>query len=267
MARVFLFLFVLSAHAASLIPTTASDSFPQCAVDCAVLQQAQDSCTAGAESSWVSCFCESALLTSLKSSGNICTSCTSTADQSLLSSWYNNYCRSGGSKKAPGNAATTTTTSDTTTAAATTGPTTTASSANANHASVAEEHPSCTHYQWVIMLIVLAVAFSIIAVLGVWLKRRYDARHAQLYPQSNSANASGVLGSSAGVLTPAPVAYGTPAGPGQAQSRSLAPDSLASSSRTDIAPKGAPLPPNRLRSSKLTQSPAADVEIRQISRS
>lgn len=129
-----------SAHAASLIPTAGSDSFPQCAVDCSVLQQAQDSCTAGPQSSWVSCFCESALLTSLKSSGSLCTSCTATADQSQLSSWYKSYCSSGGK---PDNAATTatSTTSTATAAGATNTATNTASSANSNY-STAEEHPS-----------------------------------------------------------------------------------------------------------------------------
>lgn len=115
------------------------------------------------------------------------------------------------------------------------------------------------------MLIVLAVAFSIIAAVGTWLKRRYDARQAQLYPPGNPA--AGLSASTSGVLTPAPAGYGVaPPLPNQSQSRSLAPDSVASSSRTDVAPKGAPLPPPRSRLHKQPQS-AADVEIRQISRS
>lgn len=115
------------------------------------------------------------------------------------------------------------------------------------------------------MLIVLAVAFSIIAALGVWLKRRHDARHAQLYHRAGpSANASGLSASTSGVLSPAPGTYAPPVAD-QSQSRSLPTDSVASSSRTDvIAPKGV-LPPNRSRLHKQTQS-AADVEIRQVSR-
>ena len=152
--RLFLLFSLLSITFAdkNLIPTSASDSFPQCGVDCSLLQQAQDSCTAGPEASWTSCFCESAMLTSLKSSGNICTSCTSTTDQSLLSTWYNNYCSSGGgtnngngnanSNKGADNAAPSSSISSDAATASSATPSATAASANAHKLSAAEENRS-----------------------------------------------------------------------------------------------------------------------------
>lgn len=94
-------LFLLSIYAstssaASILPSAASSTFPECGLSCTVLTQAQTSCEAAGQSTWVSCFCQSALLTSLKTSGSLCTSCTSASDQALLSTWYNNYCSSGG---------------------------------------------------------------------------------------------------------------------------------------------------------------------------
>lgn len=121
------------------------------------------------------------------------------------------------------------------------------------------------------MLIVLVVAFTVIAVLGVWFKRRYDAKHAVFYNAGGTASStSGVLAPNSGVFTPTPVGYGAPPAPNQSQLRSLAPDSVGSSSRTDIAtkgPAGSLSPPSRSRLQKSSPSAAADVEIRQISRS
>lgn len=116
------------------------------------------------------------------------------------------------------------------------------------------------------MLIVLAIGFSVIAAVGVWLKRRYDAKRPGLYHGGTAeASSSGALrGGNSGVLSPVPV--GGFASPAPNQSRNFGDDSVASSSRTDIAPKGALAPGSRTRLSKTGQTPAADVEIRQVSR-
>ncbi|KAJ5167615.1 uncharacterized protein N7482_003209 [Penicillium canariense] len=248
--------------ASSIIPTAASSSFPQCGLSCTLLTQAQDSCMSGAASSWVSCFCQSALLTSLKSSGSLCTSCTASADQSLLSTWYNNYCNSGGTDT--GASTTTTSSSSSTTSTSTATAAVTAGKSTTN-SSTTDEKKSwwSAHYQWVIMLIVLAIGFSALAAGGVWLKRRYDAKRPGLYHGGSAmGSSSGVLrrNSNSGVLSPPSAAWASPAVPGQSQS-------LASSSRTEVALQGNPaLPPgSRTRLQKPTQS-AADVEIRQISR-
>ena len=122
------------------------------------------------------------------------------------------------------------------------------------------------------MLIVLVIGFSILAVLGVWWKRRYEAKRPNLYAGPN-ASGSGALGKSAspsasGVLSPPhqpwnqpPVAQ-APSGVGVGVVP-VASGSLASSSRTDVAPKG---PPSTSRLQKGGSTAAADVEIRQVRR-
>lgn len=94
----------------SLIPTSPNSAFPQCGLSCSTLVSAQDSCTANPDSStWFSCFCQSALLTTLKSSGSVCPNCDA-SDQALVSTWYNNYCSSGGTDTGVSTTTTTTTT-------------------------------------------------------------------------------------------------------------------------------------------------------------
>lgn len=296
-------LYASTSTAASILPSAASSSFPQCGLSCTALTQAQSSCEAAAESTWVSCFCQSSLLTTLKTSGSLCSSCTSSSDQSLLSTWYNNYCNSNG--KDTGSTSTTDTTTATTSAS--TG-TTTAVKSTSNTSAVDENKswyvsdlplhiklrytsppppdlPASnpirdrtnpfisplsrwsTHYQWVIMLIVLAIGFSAIAAGGIWLKRRYDAKRPGLYHGGSAAGSSGVLSgnpvsnSNSGILSPPPPAWASSTGPNQSQS-------LASSSLTDMAAtrgnNAAPPPGSRTRLPKPLQ-PTSDVEIRHVS--
>lgn len=112
----------------NLIPTAASSSFPQCGLTCSQLYAAQDTCTQAADSSsWVSCFCQSSLIPNLKTSGAVCSSC-SADDQALVSTWYTNYCNSGGKE--------TSNTATTSSAAASTATSTSgASSANSSKSS------------------------------------------------------------------------------------------------------------------------------------
>ncbi|KAF3387711.1 hypothetical protein F1880_001372 [Penicillium rolfsii] len=258
-------LYASTSTAASILPSAASASFPQCGLSCTVLTQAQSSCEAAAESTWVSCFCQSALLTTLKTSGSLCSSCTSSSDQSLLSTWYNNYCNSNGQ-----DTGSTSTTTDTTTAATSASTATATAGKSTSNTSAVDQNKSwwSTHYQWVIMLIVLAIGFSAIAAGGLWLKRRYDAKRPGLYHGGSTAASSlGGLGgnslsnSNSGVLSPSPPAWASSRGPNQSQS-------LASSSLTDMAPtrgnKAAPPPGSRTRLSRPSQ-PSSDVEIRHVS--
>jgi hypothetical protein len=87
----------------TLLPSSASDSFPACGLSCTVLQKAQDGCVPPAapktgQSTYVSCFCESALISSLHSNpDSVCqNACKSASDRALLQDWYNNFCASGG---------------------------------------------------------------------------------------------------------------------------------------------------------------------------
>ncbi|EKV09793.1 Integral membrane protein [Penicillium digitatum] len=245
---------IISALAAdSILPTSASNTFPQCGLTCTTLTDAQTSCESGAASTWTSCFCQSSLLTSLKTSGSICSTC-SAADQATLSTWYNNYCNSGG--KDTSNTATTTTKS-TANAASTSG---SSSNANTNKpVSATDENPSwwSTHYRWVIMLIVLAIGFSLIAVLGVRFKRRYDAKRPNLYHGGGSS-----LLSTASPPTPRDAAWADVA-PVPVPAPDLAAGSLASSSRSTMAKTSTPVPGTRTRLTKVEQD-SGDVEIRQV---
>lgn len=256
------------------IPTSASSDFPQCGIDCSVLNSAQDSCTAGAESSWTSCFCQSSLLTSLKTSGSLCSNCDS-SDQTTLSDWYNSYCKSGGKSSSSNSNSNKNSNKDSTNTATTTSATSTATGASnaSSKNATTEENKSwwSTHYQWVIMLIVLVIGFTILAILGVWLKRRYEAKRPNLYAGPGAASSSGALGKPApgGVMTPPPQVWAQPPVSQAPSSDRLgvvpgASDSVASSSRTEVAPKDLRVNTSRLQ--KGSRSPAADVEIRQLER-
>lgn len=126
------------------------------------------------------------------------------------------------------------------------------------------------------MLIVLVIGFTLLTILGVWLKKRYEARHPGLYAGPNAASSSGALpvksgmsasASASGVLTPPPPGWGGQPPVSQAQPGvgvvPVQSGSVAGSSRSDIAP-------NRMASqSRLQKAPptaAADVEIRQLPR-
>lgn len=124
----------------SILPTAASNSFPQCGLSCTTLTGAQTSCESGEASTWVSCFCESSLLTTLKTSGSICASC-SAADQTTLSTWYNNYCSSGGKDTSNSNGKDTANVATATKQAAASTPSTsdTSSSATTNKSPAAAE--------------------------------------------------------------------------------------------------------------------------------
>ncbi|RMJ28625.1 integral membrane protein [Aspergillus sp. HF37] len=184
----------------TLLPSSASDSFPACGLSCTVLQKAQDGCVPPAapktgQSTYVSCFCESALISPLHSNPNsVCQDvCKSASDRSLLQDWYNNFCASGGKihkandGKTSGDKTSDRKTSGSPSSAAST------STATSNETSSAPSSWWSSHYQWVIMLIVLAVAFTAIAVGGVYIKRRHDAKYPGLYHGADDSSSNGAL--------------------------------------------------------------------------
>ncbi|KAE8151637.1 hypothetical protein BDV25DRAFT_89496 [Aspergillus avenaceus] len=246
----------------TLIPSAASDSFPQCGLSCSQLKQAQTGCVppnapSNDRSTYVSCFCQSSIISQLHdSSDGTCTdTCTDAADRTTLKTWYNNFCSSGANQKDSTN-----TQSDSAAATAT-------SSAKAQVTYPAPKSWWSTHYQWVIMVIVLVVGFSALAVLGVWLKRRHDAKYPNLYHAAGSGSTdSGLLFGRAQNGSPAPKQPGQfmPA-PGPVNPADYAnANSVASSSRTDVeAPRTRT--PSRLQK---TPQPAneGDIEIREVPR-
>ena len=106
------------------------------------------------------------------------------------------------------------------------------------------------------MLIVLVIGFSTIAVLGVWFKRRYDAKRPNLYHGGGSSFLT-----AASPPAPRDAAWG--AVPVPVQTAGLGADSLASSSRSTMAKTSTPVPGTRTRLTKVEQG-SGDVEIRQV---
>ncbi|KAK4691999.1 hypothetical protein P7C71_g5121, partial [Lecanoromycetidae sp. Uapishka_2] len=181
-------LFVLLAPtlAQNLIPS----SFPSCAQQCSLLQQAATSCMSNPTAAQ-SCFCQSALLSQLYGASpvSICSQC-SAADMLTIQNGYKSTCKAEGAPAAanvavPASPSTTTTTSATskTTTSATTSPT--AGAAVPNQQDTSTTNPPSgpwmsTHWKWVVMIVVLAVGLSILAIGGALLHRRYhNKREAQ----------------------------------------------------------------------------------------
>ncbi|KAJ5793353.1 uncharacterized protein N7503_009331 [Penicillium pulvis] len=116
-----------------------------------------------------------------------------------------------------------------------------------------------SHYRWVIMVIVLVIAFGLIAAFGVWFRRRRDTKRGlQLYgnPVSGAGplQSSGILSTVSGVL---PSDQSQP----PSQARSLPSNSVASS-RTNVAHPRSVTPGSNNRLQK--QSPAAAVNFRNV---
>ena len=114
-----LFAPIISAQAVTLL----ASNLPSCAQQCTVLTNAQSSCTpplapVTSDQIYESCFCQSALLTSLYSNAavqGVCPSCSAT-DMLTIQKWYQGVCPNTG-KGAPnfGNLETGPTTSSTAT--------------------------------------------------------------------------------------------------------------------------------------------------------
>jgi len=168
-------LWLSSAFLAAIVPLVNSQqvvlfpaSLPSCISTCTTLEAAETGCVppsapVSSTAIYESCFCQSALLTSLATSAaNICPGICSDADYATIYSWYKGFCNVAGA------------------ATPNTPPTTTnpAGAAATSDGSSSTQNPSwiSTHYNWVIMLIVLVVGLILVAVLGSWLHRRHRRR-------------------------------------------------------------------------------------------
>ncbi|KAL4890003.1 hypothetical protein BDV59DRAFT_204808 [Aspergillus ambiguus] len=240
----------------TLVPQSASDSFPQCGLSCSALNSAQSLCIpptapANGRATYVTCFCQSNLLTQLKTSpdGTCDDVCSNESDRALLQKWFSDFCSSGGSLKSTADSSDANSeNSDNSNQAAATAAST--ATANARKNTPAPQSWWSGHYQWVVMVIVLIIGFAVLTVLGVWLKRRHDAKYPGLYHgASGSANNSGMLFARPNNLSPGPVD-----------------GSLGSSSRTDVVvPKVRPSPSgSRLQKGPPPTQGGDDLEIREV---
>ncbi|RAL02468.1 uncharacterized protein BO80DRAFT_433726 [Aspergillus ibericus CBS 121593] len=242
---------VARAHSVALLPSAASSSFPSCGLTCSVLKEAQDHCLPPVapetdSATYLSCFCQSNLLTQIHSPTGVCTeSCTSASDRSLIRTWYDELCSSES----------------------------TLSERDMSASIFPRDSRSqawwTTHYQWVIMIIVLVVAFSVITVVGIWLKRRHDRKYPGLY------HAAGTAGTDSALLAARQQDASPSPGPGPPAQGAFRPgrydtatnsESIASSSRTNVAaPTTRPgRTPSRLQ--KTQPVPEGDIEIREVAR-
>ena len=95
----------------TLSQTLIPGNLPTCTASCAQLQNAQTSCTpaGGApvsnDQTYQSCFCQSALLTTLKQQpgAQLCTQC-SPQDMQTIQTWYQGFCKAGASALQSGGA-------------------------------------------------------------------------------------------------------------------------------------------------------------------
>ena len=171
-----------------IVPTSASSTFPGCALSCAVLLQAQSACTppshpVSSQLAYDQCFCSSALLTPLLSSSNVVClqECTLQADRQQLQAWYNNFCAQvqNGVDPTTITATSATATVATRTASVTSG--TVLATATATHTSTSTSTPPNQswiegHWKYVLMLGIMAVGLGLLAWLAVWWKRRRNRK-------------------------------------------------------------------------------------------
>ncbi|KAF2266267.1 hypothetical protein CC78DRAFT_531670 [Lojkania enalia] len=163
---------------------------PDCAQQCTVFKDAEANCVPPRalttdQSTYQSCFCSSALILDLHSSGAPCQSTPqqticSAEDATKISQYYIGLCN--GPVVAPPEASTTTAaeTTGTATTTAATGTSTVGAAgvgqgANAGQTDKKESWWS-GHWQWILMVIIIAIAIVFFWVGGVWLRRRHDRK-------------------------------------------------------------------------------------------
>ncbi|KIW82848.1 hypothetical protein Z517_02091 [Fonsecaea pedrosoi CBS 271.37] len=171
--------------AQSIVPTSSTSQFPSCAVNCAVLLQAQTACVppsvpATNQITYENCFCQSSFLQALYSTpDSICTAeCTSESDRALLQTWFTTFCQQVGSGIDPLESTTSALQPGSTTVVTITSfstPPSTATNTGTGSASAsAPSHQSWIdgHWQWILMLGVLVVGFALLTWLAIWFRRR-----------------------------------------------------------------------------------------------
>ncbi|OCL13926.1 hypothetical protein AOQ84DRAFT_371747 [Glonium stellatum] len=117
-------LLILSATVASAQTVIDYSKLPACARQCGVLSQAETGCVPPAaqttnQATYQSCFCQSAFLTTLKTSPSLCEPACDAADAAAIENWYVALCN--GPVVEPAAATTTTTTTATTATGTATG--------------------------------------------------------------------------------------------------------------------------------------------------
>jgi hypothetical protein len=162
------------------------NALPACALNCALLNQAQAACLPPAapvsnKAGYDACFCQSAYLQPFYSSPNgVCDAeCASdTAALSQIQKWYTGLCKAAAAPEPP-----TTTVDPGATTTTSVAPLATTSAIDTSLGTVVQG-PSGSwisrHWQWVIFIVVVFFAIVGLALLLRWLKKRHAARHSAL---------------------------------------------------------------------------------------
>lgn len=174
------------AQQGAFIPSSATSTFPGCALSCSQLLQAQALCLPPnqAQSTQIvydNCFCQSPLLAAFATTpDSICVAeCSIESDRDELRAWFENFCAQVASGVDPttvtASAATNTPVIATSTISITSGTlaATVTATGSSSHASHGSQSWFAGHWQWVLMLIILALGFLALTFLAIWLKRRH----------------------------------------------------------------------------------------------
>ncbi|RDW68535.1 hypothetical protein BP5796_09192 [Coleophoma crateriformis] len=155
---------VTSAEAdGAIVPFTSA--LPACAAQCGPLYDAQGACSPPVMATSDTCFCAYATLQPfLTTTAGVCdNACTTDANGlSEIRTWFLNFC---------GDSTSTSTTSGSGSSA-----TATSSSSSSGSSSGSNNGWFATHWKWVVMLIVLFLAFVFGWIGAVWLHRRIIAK-------------------------------------------------------------------------------------------
>ncbi|KAK4553252.1 hypothetical protein LTR86_009552 [Recurvomyces mirabilis] len=194
MTSFLLLVIALAALGSTQLLTNGNSQLPSCASTCPLLSQAAAACggtTSATQQIW-SCFCQSGYLRTLYTSpAGICDAvCTNPSDNQQVMTWYTTNCGGdlGQSEHANAGGATTVIITSTSTSPAAS---TVASSTNTAGAAAGSSSSSgnssgqkgswwSSHYKWVIMLIALFVGLLLLALIAVFIKRRYDRKQDQI---------------------------------------------------------------------------------------
>ncbi|KAL8671320.1 MAG: hypothetical protein Q9168_004181 [Polycauliona sp. 1 TL-2023] len=160
-------------------------NLPPCAQQCPLLVAAQTACTAppnpppGATYG-LPCFCGYAPLANLKldSPANLCATCSS-GDNAVIQSSYKSACSNGGQTSSAPNQQTNPTTTSASSRAATPNPTNSAENISNRPGQTTNSEQKgwmSTHWQWVVMVIILILGLGGLAFGGVYLKRYIHRR-------------------------------------------------------------------------------------------
>lgn len=139
----------------SFLPSAASSTFPACGLSCQLLLEAQSGCVppqaeVTTSDTYVSCFCQSALISGLPYTASMCPTCTTASDQQLLINWYKNYCAGGFRSTLTTSATATTSTVSSTTTGINTASATDTSSPSQKESSPSGDSTSSGSKSWLV---------------------------------------------------------------------------------------------------------------------